>query len=106
MQDIHSNYGQRPLPSLMDKIAEEDPERVFASIPLSSDPQDGFRELTFSTFARSINRCAWWTEQSLGKAQQCETISYIGPQDSSTHPHYFEYQDRLQGQSLADLKYH
>ncbi|MCJ1438984.1 hypothetical protein MMC27_008374 [Xylographa pallens] len=81
MQESHPNYGQRPLPLLIDKIAKEDPERVFASIPLSSNAQDGFRELTFSTFAQSINRCAWWIENNLGKGRQFETISYIGPQD-------------------------
>ena len=81
MQDFRRIYGQRPLPSFIDSIAESDPTRPYVSIARSSNAQDGFRNLDFLTFARSINRCAWWIEDQIGRGKDFETISYMGPPD-------------------------
>ncbi|ESZ95633.1 hypothetical protein SBOR_3981 [Sclerotinia borealis F-4128] len=73
--------GRRLLPNLIDEIASSDPTRIFASIPLSNDLQDGFRDIDFADFARSINHCAWWIEKNLGRSETFQTLNYVGPQD-------------------------
>lgn len=73
--------GRRLLPNVVDNLASSDPTRTFASIPLSYNLQDGFRDITYKEFARAIDRCAWWMEESLGGSQTFETLNYVGPQD-------------------------
>ena len=81
MSKITSNFGQRILPSLIDEIAEKDPKRPYVSIPRTSNPQDGYRDISFLSFARSINRCSRWIEEQIGRGEKFETLAYMGPQD-------------------------
>ena len=81
MAESTPDYGQRLLPSLIDEIAHQDPERPYVSIPRTTNPQDGYRDISFSSFARSINRCSWWIEEQIGRGWNFETIAYMGPQD-------------------------
>ena len=77
-----SIYGRRLLPSLIDEIAATDPERIYLSLPKTAEPQEGYEDINFRSFAKAINRCSWWIEDHVGKAQQgFPTIAYIGPQD-------------------------
>ncbi|VUC25540.1 unnamed protein product [Clonostachys rosea] len=75
------NIGQRLLPSLIDEIAESDPERVFYSITKTSNPADGFRNITAKEFARAVDRCAWHIKERLGQGEGFPTLTYMGPQD-------------------------
>ena len=75
------DYGRRLLPVLVDEISRDDPERVFVSEPLSSNPEDGFRNVTYRSFANAINKVAWWLEEKLGKGQNFEVLAYTGPSD-------------------------
>ncbi len=79
------NYGQRLLPTLIDEIAYSDPDRIFAAIPKTAKPEDGFDDITFYRFAKAIDRCAWWLENKLGKGKTHETIAYIGSLDLMYH---------------------
>lgn len=73
--------GRRLLPVLIDEIASSSATRPFVAIPKASDPKDGFIDINYFTFARAINKCAWWIEKELGRGQLFETIAYIGPLD-------------------------
>ncbi|KAK6082253.1 Iterative polyketide synthase CazM 8 [Seiridium cupressi] len=73
--------SQRLLPSLVDEIAVNDPERIFYSISKTRDPKDGFLDLTAKTFAGAVDRVAWYLEENLGRGQDFPTLTYLGPQD-------------------------
>ncbi len=75
------NCGRRLLASLIDEIALTEPQKTFVSVPLSADPHDGFKDISYSTFAMAVNRCAWWIEKELGKSETFKTIGYLGPID-------------------------
>ncbi|KAF5870613.1 putative amp-binding enzyme protein [Botrytis fragariae] len=76
-----SDRGRRLLPHVIDGLALSDPTRVFVSIPLSNNLQDGFQDITYKDFARSIDKCSWWMEENLGRSETFETLNYVGPQD-------------------------
>jgi acyl-coenzyme A synthetase/AMP-(fatty) acid ligase len=73
--------GRRLIPQLVDEIAFTDPERVFASVPKSSNLDDGYQDVSYNAFARAVNRCAWFLEKELGRSQDQTTLFYIGPLD-------------------------
>lgn len=74
-----SAYGHVLIPDQLDNLARSDPDHVFASLPRSATFADGLYDITFRTFARAVNRVAWWLESTLGKSTTFETIAYIGP---------------------------
>jgi thioester reductase-like protein/acyl-CoA synthetase (AMP-forming)/AMP-acid ligase II len=74
-------YGKRVLPSLIDQIAKEDPNRLYISYPTGQDFSAPVRDVTFADFARAIDRAAGWIEEKLGKGENFQTIAWIGPQD-------------------------
>ena len=76
-----SVYGQRLIPHLIDDIAHNNSSRTFCSLAKSSNISDGFQDISYGTFANSINCLAWWIEENLGKSSTFETVSYIGPPD-------------------------
>jgi hypothetical protein len=75
------NCGQRLVPTIIDERASTHPTQPFASIPVTSSPQDGFRDINYAQLANAINRLAWWIEETLGKGVDQETLTYIGPND-------------------------
>lgn len=75
------DYGRRLLPTLIDERAHNNHARPYASIPVSNDPKDGFRDISYKQFANAINRCATWLMDELGYSTDHETLLYIGPQD-------------------------
>lgn len=81
MGSAEPDYGRRLLPVLVDELSRDDPERPFVSLPRSSDPEDGFEDVTYRIFANAINRAAWWLETKLGKGQNFEVLAYTGPSD-------------------------
>lgn len=77
------NYGQRLIPSLVDELAQTDPDYVFALLPKSSNLADGLQKVTISAFARAVDEVAWRIDHGLGKSTNFDTIAYIGPGKSS-----------------------
>lgn len=76
-----SDRGRRLLHRVIDDLASSNPTRIFASIPLSNDLQDGFQDITYRDFSRSIDKCSWWMEKNLGRSETFETLNYVEPQD-------------------------
>ncbi|KAI9820172.1 MAG: putative NRPS-like protein biosynthetic cluster [Pycnora praestabilis] len=76
-----SNYGKRLLPTLLDDTAHANPEKPFASIPRTSNPADGFKDVTYRQVANAINREAWWLQEQLGRSQKSETLTFVGLND-------------------------
>ncbi|TGO46436.1 hypothetical protein BCON_0325g00040 [Botryotinia convoluta] len=76
-----SDRGRRLLPHVIDGLALSNPTRIFASIPISNNLQDGFQDITYKDFARTVDKCSWWMEENLGRSETFETLNYVGPQD-------------------------
>ena len=79
--ESHFTYGRRLIPHLIDERAQNGWEQPFTSIPRSSDPSDGFRDISYRQFANAINHCARWMQQNLAKSSDSNTIAYTGPSD-------------------------
>ena len=69
--------GRRLIPTLVDEIARNDPNRPFLSVPLDPTLGDGYEDVCYGSFAKAVNKCAWWLESKLGKSSTFETITYI-----------------------------
>jgi len=73
--------GRRLFPSEIDRQAKQTPNKVFASIPRSSDLCKGFQDVTIKDFARSINRLVAYLEPLIGYSKTFNTVAYFGPPD-------------------------
>ena len=75
--------GRRLLANVIDSHAANEPNRIYASIPLNdSDLTLGFRDITYQQFANAINCAAWWINQQVRRrGTPFETIAYSGPKD-------------------------
>ena len=85
---FHNACTALPLPTLIDDIAARRPNRPFISLPINNDDiSHGYRDFTFSDFARAVDRCAWWIVSKLGRCGEDEKkdgtgiLAYVGPQD-------------------------
>ncbi len=76
-----TDYGRRLLPHLIDERARNHHSRPYASVPISKEPRDGFREISYIQFANAINRCARWILDQVGRSGSFEALAYMGPQD-------------------------
>ncbi|KAH0843148.1 hypothetical protein AYO21_03438 [Fonsecaea monophora] len=77
--------GRRLFPVAIDDIAENDPARTWASVPLSSNLSRGFRDVSFRTFANAINRAAWFIQTTFGRSTNSPTLAYMGKSDMRYH---------------------
>ncbi|TVY78498.1 Non-canonical non-ribosomal peptide synthetase FUB8 [Lachnellula suecica] len=77
-------YGRRLLLPLIEERARNRHPRPYASIPVSNDIHDGFRDITYALFANAINRCAHWllshVERCLPSSDNINLV-YFGPND-------------------------
>lgn len=78
---VPAAYGARLLPQVVDEYARIDPNRVYASILLSANVSQGFRDVTMKDMAGAINSMAWWIKDHLGLRNEFETLGYIGVSD-------------------------
>ncbi|KKY30833.1 putative nonribosomal peptide synthetase [Diaporthe ampelina] len=76
-------YGRRLLPTLIDEVSSQDPDRECFQVPRSSEPSDGWRVLTWKDMANAVNRCAHRIVELCGTPEKDSfpTIAYIGPND-------------------------
>lgn len=77
-EHVEPQFGSRLLPQVVDELARSNPERIYASISLSSDPLQGLRDVTIVELAQAVNHFAWWLDEHLGKSTTFETLAYVG----------------------------
>ncbi|PVH91860.1 acetyl-CoA synthetase-like protein [Periconia macrospinosa] len=75
------NYGSRLLPVVLDEIAEQQPDLIYARIPLTTNISDGFKAVTFADIASATNYVAAWIESTYGRSTNFSTIVYMGVSD-------------------------
>lgn len=71
-------YGRRLIPTLIDEIAQNNPRKVFASIPRSFDLSEGYVDVTYDTLSKAINRAAAFLDGKFGKSTTSEILAYLG----------------------------
>ena len=71
----------RLIPTAIDELARTQPEKVFASIPITTNIADGFQDITYLTYADAIDRALLWLSECLGEACHGESIGYLAPSD-------------------------
>lgn len=74
-------YGKRLIPQIVDGLANTDPNRIYASFPLSTNVSDGFRDVTFRELAQAADAASWWLERKIGRSDASETLAYMGLSD-------------------------
>ena len=43
--------------------------------------QEGYEDISYSAFAKAVDRCSWWIQKELGRDVKSKTLFYIGPLD-------------------------
>ncbi len=66
------------MPSVVDSIAETQPNLTYASIPRTTNVSDGFQDVSFSDIATAVNYVAAWIDGALGRSANFDTIAYMG----------------------------
>lgn len=74
----HHEFGRRLLTTLIDDRARRGHTRPYASIPISSDPSHGYRDISYQKYARAIDRCAWWIKAKMPPSTIFEPLMYLG----------------------------
>jgi acyl-CoA synthetase (AMP-forming)/AMP-acid ligase II len=74
-------FGKRLMPTVVDEIAKQTPGLTYASVPLTTNISNGFKDITFSDIASAANHIAAWTERTLGRSSSFDTIAYMGLND-------------------------
>ncbi|KAJ5108201.1 NRPS-like enzyme [Penicillium angulare] len=83
-QEGHETYYPlgKLVPTILDELAANAPDRVFGELPLSQiGYESGVRPITYRKLANAVNGIAKWIIENLGPGQDFETISYVGPND-------------------------
>lgn len=76
-----TTIGKRLVPQIVDARAQSGYARPFALVSRSSNPSDGFEEITYKRFANAVNRASWWIDSELSGLETDQCFSYFGPND-------------------------
>ncbi|KAF2867579.1 hypothetical protein BDV95DRAFT_610493 [Massariosphaeria phaeospora] len=76
-----ATHVKRLIPAVVDETARNDPERICFSMPRSANLEDGFQDISFRTFAHSINKMAHFIQREIGRSSMFETVMYMGYPD-------------------------
>lgn len=63
----------------MDSLATSEPDRIVYSVATLPDISDGLRQISARTFARAVDKTAWWLYKQVGTPTSIQTVGYIGP---------------------------
>ena len=77
------DYGRRLLPHIVDDVASQSPDRIVYSIVNNPDDALSIKHITASTFAKAVDKTAWWLRSLLGTQTPVLPVGYIGPRKSA-----------------------
>lgn len=77
--------GRRLLTNVIDDRARRGHPIPYVSIPVTTNPVDGYRDITYREFARAIDKCAWWIKGEMGTSNTFESLIYVGAFDLRYH---------------------
>ncbi|TGO60194.1 hypothetical protein BOTNAR_0149g00190 [Botryotinia narcissicola] len=81
ISELPRDCGKRLIAHYIHQTAIYEPHRVCISSPLTSEPRDGFEDITFSHLDKAIDVASNWVESNAGIGTDFECIAYIGPHD-------------------------
>ena len=55
-----TDYGRRLLIQVVGERSQSGFSQSYASLPISTNPQDGFREVSYKLLHKAIDRCTWF----------------------------------------------
>lgn len=74
--------GSSLLPSIIDQLAQSEPDTLWAEYPTSpSTLDDGFQQITYRQFSSAVNSSARRIQKVLGRRDTGETLAYLAPND-------------------------
>lgn len=77
--DSSSDGYSQLIPTLIDQIAENEPEATWAAVSVSpTETNAGYQNITYQQLANAINSAAWWLEEQLGRGDMTEPLVYFG----------------------------
>jgi hypothetical protein len=76
-----TRYGSRLMPIVVDETAKQQPDLVYASVPLTTNIRDEFKDITVLDIASATNLIAVWIDRTLGRSTKFDTIAYMGLSD-------------------------
>ncbi|KAH6867180.1 hypothetical protein B0T10DRAFT_53432 [Thelonectria olida] len=100
--DNSPEYGKRLIPQILDRLASTDPDRIVYSLATFGSPHSpAFRHISAYTFAKAVDKTAWWLHKHLytaangvvngeqtsctngqkQEASEIQPLGYIGPHD-------------------------
>jgi acyl-CoA synthetase (AMP-forming)/AMP-acid ligase II len=78
-------YGRRVIVGVVDDYAINEPTRAFAYAPVSSNPKDGWKPITYQELSNAVNHLAHELVRRAKERGQHDddfpTVAYIGPSD-------------------------
>ncbi|KAI0505126.1 acetyl-CoA synthetase-like protein [Xylaria bambusicola] len=81
-----SGDAGRLLPVEIDEIARNDPQRPWASIPMTdNDLSRGYEDISYEVLANAINKLAWIIDSAIGQSTSFESMAYLGITDLRYH---------------------
>lgn len=72
-------YGKRLIPLTLDEMASAEPDRIIYSVATLSDISHELRHISARTFAKAVDKSAWWLHNQIGKPTLIQLVGYIGP---------------------------
>ncbi|KAI0517475.1 putative NRPS-like enzyme [Xylaria bambusicola] len=77
-----ARWRRYALPQLIDQVAREDPDSVYASWPVVPNSYSaGVRHITYAQLANIVNGLAGWIVKEIGPGDQSQALAYVGPND-------------------------
>lgn len=77
------DYGRRLIPQILDSVAAVEPDRILYSVVPSSHDSHDFRHVSARTFAKAVDKTAWWLHNRIGASTSIQAVGYIGPRKSA-----------------------
>ena len=74
-----TEYGKRLIPQILDSLASVEPDRIIYSLATFSNDSHQFRHISARSFAKAVDKTAWWLQTQVGKPTLIQTVGYIGP---------------------------
>lgn len=71
--------GQNLLINVVEHRAAVTPSKVFASLAKTSNPRDGFDNVTYGQLLRAVDRTACFLDGCLGTSDKCSVVGWAGP---------------------------
>ncbi|THV50449.1 hypothetical protein BGAL_0150g00130 [Botrytis galanthina] len=104
ISELPRDCGKRLIAHYIHQTAIDEPHRVCISRPLTSEPRDGFEDITFSQLDKAIDVASNWVENNAGIGTDFDCIAYIGPHDLRCEKFLFAKDSPISRKIVNDIQ--